>query len=299
MNRCGYIAIVGRPNVGKSTLLNQLMEKKYAVTSRRAQTTRYAMTFIYTNEELNTQFLLVDTPGLLSSESTAQHFTHRMHHDACHAISSLDLRWWVLEAGTMNATDHELARLMLPHAENTIVILNKTDQVPKAKILPQILALQAMGFHNQVPCSALNRGTLEPLLKESLKFMPEQDFFYPKDQHVTYTKDFLIREVVREKIMRYVGQEVPYYCYVVCESSEVKNQHLHLHVRIEVPNDRYKMILLGSGGQHMKKIGEAARHTLEGLLETKIFLKLWIKVSDGPNALEKEQQQAAMFGWST
>jgi len=298
MNRCGYIAIVGRPNVGKSTLLNQLMEKKYAITSRRAQTTRYAMTFIYTSEPLETQFLLVDTPGLLSSESTAQHLTHRMHQEACHAIASLDLRWWVLEAGVMNKTDHELARLMQPQADRTIVILNKIDQVSKMKLLPQILALQAMGFHNQVPCSALDRPTLMPLLKDSVKFMPEQDFFYPSDQHVTYTKDFLIREVVREKIMRYVGQEVPYYCSIVCESSEMKKEHLHLHVRIDVPNPRYKMILLGAGGQHMKKIGEAARHTLEGLLETKIFLKLWIKVSDGPNALEKEQQQSALLGWN-
>ncbi len=299
MNRCGYVAIVGRPNVGKSTLLNQLLQKKYAVTSRRAQTTRYAMTFIYTDEALASQFLLVDTPGLLTQESSDRHFTNRMHKEACHAIATLDLRWWVLEAGTLLSADQELAKLMQPYADKTIVVLNKIDQAPKAKILPQILALQAMGFHYQVPCSALERNSLNPLLKDSYRFLPEQDFFYPASQHVTYTQDFLIREVVREKIMRYVGQEVPYYCHVACELVEQKNQHLHLHVRIEVPNDRYKTILLGAKGQHMKKIGEAARHTLESILQTPIFLKLWIKVSDGPNALEKEQQQAAMFGWSS
>ncbi len=299
MNRCGYVAIVGRPNVGKSTLLNQLLEKKYAVTSRRAQTTRYAMTFIYTDHPLKTQFLLVDTPGLLSHESSDRHFTHRMHKEACHAIATLELRWWVLEAGIFLAADKELAALIQPYAQKTIVVLNKLDQVSKNKLLPQILTLQEMGFHYQVPCSARDRASLAPLLKDSQKFLPEQDFFYPDSQHVTYTQDFLIREVVREKIMRYVGQEVPYYCHVACELSEQKNNHLHLHVRIEVPNDRYKSILLGSHGHHMKKIGEAARHTLESILEIPIFLKLWIKVSDGPNALEKEQQQAAIFGWSS
>jgi GTP-binding protein Era len=178
-------------------------------------------------------------------------------------------------------------------------LLNKIDQVQKSKLLPQIQKLQEMGFNHQIPCSALEHKSLEPLLKESSGYLPEQDFFYPVHQHVTYSKDFLIREVVREKIMRYTGQEVPYYCYVVCELEEMKNQHLHLHVRIEVPNDRYKMILLGTGGQHMKKIGEASRRTLETLLEVKIFLKLWIKVTDGPNALEKEQKQSSMFGWNS
>lgn len=296
---CGYVAIVGRPNVGKSTLLNLLLQKKYAVTSKRAQTTRYAMTFILTEPTLNTQFLLVDTPGLLSVEKTDRHFTHRMDQEARHALTHLDLRWWVLEAGRFQKGDEEILSYLQPFADTTVVIWNKVDQVAKDKLLPQMHWLQQQGFNHQFPCSAFDQKTRFPLLKLSAPFLPPNSFFYPPDQHVTYSWDFLIREIVREKIMRYVGQEVPYYCHVVCEKSEKIKNHQHLHVRIDVPNERYKTILLGSGGLHMKKIGSAARQTLESLLESPVFLKLWIKVSDGPNALEKEKQQAATFGWST
>ncbi len=295
---CGYIAVVGRPNVGKSTLLNAILGKKFAVTSKRAQTTRFAMTFIYTSEQFQTQYLLVDTPGLMSEQKSDQHFTHRMYQEAISVMRSLDLRWWVLEAGHMHPRDELLLEILKPYADRTMVVLNKSDACQKVKILPQIERLSQNGFHNIIPCSALDRLSLDPLLKESQKMLPENTYFYPVDQHITYSEPFLVQEILREKLMRYVGQEIPYRCTIQTESFEHKDRLIAIAARIDVPHDRYKGILLGAKGLHMKEIAQAARRSLEAILEKQVFLKVWIKVVDGLVAPEEESRQAGSLGWT-
>ncbi|MBM4222252.1 MAG: GTPase Era [Gammaproteobacteria bacterium] len=298
--RCGYVAVVGRPNVGKSTLVNEIFGKKCAITSKRAQTTRYAATFVYTDREREAQFLLVDTPGLLLSDYD-KHFTQRMYQEAMSAISHLDIRWWLLEAPKLSERDKALAQIMQPQADKTIIVWNKSDTVKsKTQLLPAIAELQAMGFHKQVPCCAHKRETLEPLLSESVPFLPENDYFYPVEQTHTCSRSFMIEEIIREKIMRYIGQEVPYFCYPVCESFIERSPELVVcSVRIDIPSERYRPILLGAGGQQIKKIGQAARRSLEGLLKKKVYLKLWIKCDTSQNMGILEQKRSTSLGWDS
>jgi GTPase len=278
---CGYVAIIGRPNVGKSTLMNQLLKRKMTITSKRPQTTRHSITCILTDEQQALQMVLVDTPGI--NFNTQHHVMKWMHQQAVSALKHLDLRVWIIEAGHWEEHDQIICEMLVPLAEKTIVIINKIDKVKdKLKILEHMQTLSDMGFRKIIPLSATKEQNFSVLFKMAREVLPISDYYYPIEQQATCTKEFMAAEVVREKLMRYLGQEIPYECTVMIDNFEIDpSNSLHkIQATIYAGNDRHKKVIVGTEGQQLKAIGQAARLTLEGMFKQKVFLKLWVKVKD-------------------
>lgn len=282
--RCGYVAIVGRPNVGKSTFVNALMQSKICITSKRPQTTTSNLTCVLSDEDLQCQVLLVDTPGLNFQQKRYRHLHKGMHQQALNALKYLDLRCWIIEAGGMNEQDRCLEEILKPLASGTLVIINKIDTLPtKESLLPLIAHLSQAGFQHVLPISALKNKYVDLFVQQACPLLPEQDFFYAPQKKIIATQEFLVSEIVREKLMRYLGEEVPYLCHVTLETCEITAEKFHIRAAIIVPHQRYKKIVVGQKGQMIKSLGQAARQSLEHTLGTKGFLGLWVQVSQSKN----------------
>ncbi|KFJ90468.1 GTPase Era [Pseudomonas wenzhouensis] len=279
VTRCGYVAIVGRPNVGKSTLLNHILGQKLAITSRKPQTTRHNMLGIKT--EGNVQAVYVDTPGLHKHNDKA--LNRYMNRSASSALKDVDVVVFVVDR-TRWTDEDQLVLEKVQHVKCPILLaVNKADRLEdKSELLPHLNWLaEQLPQAEIVPISALqgqNLDTLEKLVGERL---PESEHFYPEDQITDRSSRFLAAELIREKIMRQLGAELPYQITVEIEEFKQEGRILHIHGLILVERDGQKKIIIGDKGERIKRIGADARKDMETMFDSKVMLNLWVKVKGG------------------
>jgi GTP-binding protein Era len=276
--RCGLVAIVGRPNVGKSTLLNALVGQKISITSKKAQTTRHRITGVRTRGA--TQFVFVDTPGFQTTQTKALNRT--LNRTVTSALSDVDVVLFVVEAGRFGLPDAKVLAL-LPPDKPAMLIANKLDAMPRrTDVLPWLRGMQERHpFAEFVPMSAERAADVERLFGIVEPYLPEQPWFYDEDALTDRSDRFLAGEIVREKLFRLTGDELPYSCTVVVEKFEEEGQLRRIAASIVVERDAHKGMVIGEGGERLKRIGSEARQELERLLGAKVFLELWVKVRSG------------------
>ncbi|MAT50584.1 MAG: GTPase Era [Porticoccaceae bacterium] len=279
IQHCGFVAIVGRPNVGKSTLLNHLMGFKLSITSRKPQTTRHNVLGILTEDHC--QLIFVDTPGIHSGATKA--LNHYMNRAAGKAMGEVDTVVFVVDRDKWTDADEMVANRLRQLTVPVIIAVNKIDRVDdKAELLPHLKALaESLSATEIIPVSALHGHNLDHLLRALKEKMPEGDFFFPEDQITDRSERFLAAEIVREKITRQLGAEVPYEAAVEIEEWRREGNVLHISALILVERDGQKRIIIGDKGQRLKKIGQQARLDMEQLFGGKIMLNLWVKVRSG------------------
>ena len=281
--RCGTIAIVGKPNVGKSTLLNALVGQKISITSRKAQTTRHRITGIRTRDAV--QFVFVDTPGFQTLHNTA--LNKSLNKTVLGAVGDVDLVLFVVEAGSFTLADAKVLSLLKPGVP-VLLLANKLDNVHRrAEIAPWLKSMQERHpFNEFVPMSAKNAKDIERLFGICEKYLPEQDWFYGLDELTDRSEKFLASETVREKLFRFTGDELPYTSTVVIDKfeEEASKQHkrfIKIAATIVVERDNHKMMVIGDKGERLKRIGTETRQELEKLMDAKVFIEIWVKVRSG------------------
>lgn len=276
--RCGYIAIVGRPNVGKSTLMNALIGAKVSITSRKAQTTRHRITGIQTTEDA--QFVYVDTPGFQTRHSNALNKT--LNRTVTNTLTASDVILFIIEAGTFGAADEQVLKL-IPDSVPCILVINKSDRVKdKAVLLP--FAQQVAVKHNfsaVVPVSAKLRFQLENLQAETKKYLPQNAPVFGPDDITDRSEKFLAAEIVREKVFRFVGDELPYTSTVLIEKFEQEGDLRRVFAAILVERDTHKSMVIGQKGARLKDISTQARLDMERLFGGPVYLEIWVKVKSG------------------
>ncbi|WP_127477195.1 GTPase Era [Sulfurivermis fontis] len=277
--RCGYVALVGRPNVGKSTLMNHLIGQKISITSSKPQTTRHRIIGIKT--EADYQAVFVDTPGLHRHAKKA--VNRYMNRTAKSTLADVDLIIFVVEAGRWTEDDENVLRQLRTVAVPVVLAVNKIDHIKdKTELLPLLQNLgRKMDFAALVPVSALRRNNLEELEKVVAAHLPENPPFYAEDQITDRSSRFLAAEIVREKLMRTLGQELPYELTVEIEQFKEEDGLLNIAAVIWIERDSQKPIVIGKGGSVLKKVGQLARTDMEKLFESKVYLQLWVKVKEG------------------
>jgi GTP-binding protein Era len=296
--RCGLVAIVGRPNVGKSTLLNALVGQKISITSRKAQTTRHRITGIRT--EGDTQFIFVDTPGFQTRHTNA--LNRSLNKTVLGAVSDVDLVLFVVEAGHFSMADAKVLSLL--RAETPVLLIaNKLDAVHRrAEIAPWLRDMQQRHpFVEFVPMSAKNPKDVTRLLDICRQHLPEQAWWYAEDELTDRSEKFLASEIVREKLFRLTGDELPYTSTVVIDQFEEEpgrsaSRMVRIAATIVVERDGHKAMVIGENGEKLKRIGTEARVELEKLLDAKVFLQLWVKVRSG---WADDEARVRSFGYDT
>ena len=279
--RCGFVAIVGRPNVGKSTLMNHLIGQKISITSKKAQTTRNRVTGIYTDD--TAQFVFVDTPGFQTNHRNA--LNDRLNQNVTEALSSVDVVVFVVEAMRFTDADRVVLR-QLPKHTPVVLVVNKIDK-DKAKDKFALEAFinevrQEFEFTASEAVSAKHGLRIANLLELLKPYLPESIPMYPEDMVTDKSSRFLAMEIVREKLFRYLGEELPYAMNVEVEQFEEEESGLfRIYIAVLVDKDSQKAILIGKGGEKLKKISTEARLDMEKLFDTKVFLKIWVKVKSG------------------
>ena len=276
--RCGLVAIVGRPNVGKSTLLNALVGQKISITSNKAQTTRHRITGVRT--EGDSQFVFVDTPGFQTRHDAA--INRSLNRAVTSTLADVDVVLFVVEAGRFGKDDEKVLAL-LPEGKPALLIANKLDTVARrAELAPWLQAMQAKHpFAEFVPLSATKAADATRLLGIVAPYLPEQEWLHDADALTDRSDRFLAAEIVREKLFRLTGDELPYTSTVVIDKYEEEGNLRRIAATIVVERDPHKAMIIGSGGERLKRIGTEARHELEHLLDAKVFLELWVKVRGG------------------
>ena len=276
--RTGFIAIVGRPNVGKSTLLNRLIGQKISIVSKKAQTTRHRITGVLTREQA--QFVFVDTPGFQTRHKNA--LNRSMNRTVSQVLADVDLVMLVIEAGRFNEPDRQVLELLPPDAR-VMLVINKIDELDdKAKLLPFIEKISAeYPFAEIVPVSAERGSNVETLLNAAEPYLPEGAPMFDPDDITDRSERFLAAEFLREKLFRLLGDELPYGMTVEIEKFEVDGALRRIWAAIIVDKAGHKGIVIGKGGERLKRIATEARHELEQLFEGKVFLEVWVKVKSG------------------
>jgi GTP-binding protein Era len=276
--KCGYIAIIGRPNVGKSTLMNALIGAKVSITSRKAQTTRHRITGIQTLD--NAQFVYVDTPGFQTRHSNALNKT--LNKTVTNTLTASDVILFIIEAGTFGPADQQVLDLV-PDDVPCILVINKSDRVKdKAVLMPfaqQIVAKHA--FAAVVPVSAKLNFQLDGLQGEIRKLLPENPPVFGEDDITDRSEKFLAAEIVREKVFRFVGDELPYTSTVLIEKFEQEGDLRRVFAAILVERDTHKSMLIGQKGARLKEISTQARLDMERLFGGPVYLEIWVKVKSG------------------
>ncbi|EJN07407.1 GTPase Era [Herbaspirillum sp. YR522] len=276
--RCGYIAIIGRPNVGKSTLMNALVGAKVSITSRKAQTTRHRITGIQTLD--NTQFVYIDTPGFQTRHSNALNKT--LNRTVTSTLTAADVILFVIEAGTFGPAD-QLVLDLVPPSVPCILVLNKSDRSKdKAALMPFAQEVAShRDFTAVVPVSAKQRFQLDRLQEEIRRHLPNNPPMFDEDDITDRSEKFLASEIVREKVFRYVGEELPYTSTVVLEKFEQEGNLRRIFAAILVERDNHKAMVIGQKGARLKEISTQARLDMERLFGGPVYLEIWVKVKSG------------------
>jgi len=276
--RSGFVAIVGRPNVGKSTLLNRLIGQKVSIVSRKAQTTRHRVTGILTVEDA--QFVFVDTPGFQTRHRNALNRT--MNRAVTQTLAEVDLVFFVVEAGRFGEED-ERVLAVLPETATVVLVINKVDRLSdKSQLLPFIARLsEVRSFAEVVPLSA-ERGTNVDVLVNAVKpLLPPGAPLFDEDDITDRSERFLAAEFLREKLFRLLGDELPYGITVEIEKFETEGRLRRIYAAIIVDRASHKGIVIGKGGNQLKRISSEARVELEKLFDARVYLQVWVKVKSG------------------
>ncbi|MDO4640535.1 MAG: GTPase Era [Neisseria sp.] len=278
--RCGFIAIVGRPNVGKSTLMNHLIGQKVSITSKKAQTTRHKVTGIYTDD--TAQFVFVDTPGFQTEHRNA--LNERLNLNVTETMGGVDAVVFVIEAMQFTEADRRVMRLLPKHVP-VLLVINKIDLAKThnpAALEAFVAQVRAeFEFAGVEVVSAKHGLGIAGLLHTLKPFLPESAPLYPEDMVTDKSSRFLATEIVREKLFRYLGEELPYAMNVEMEQFQEDNGLYRIHIAVLVERENQKPIVIGKGGEKLKKISTEARLDMEKLFGCKVFLKVWVKVKSG------------------
>ncbi|CUA86282.1 MULTISPECIES: GTPase Era [Gulbenkiania] len=275
---CGFVAIVGRPNVGKSTLMNHLIGQKVSITSKKAQTTRHRVHGIHT--EPDAQFVFVDTPGFQTHHKGA--LNEVLNRSVKETLGQVDCVLFVIEAMRWTGADRELLPL-LPRNTPVMLVVNKLDKAKDRLALSEFIdtVRQDFAFADVEVVSAKHGQRLAELLAKVRPTLPESMPLYPEDMVTDKSERFLAGEIVREKLFRYLGEELPYSMNVEVEQFELDGALRRIHVAILVDKEGQKSIVIGKGGEKLKKISTEARLDMEKLFDGKVFLQVWVKVKSG------------------
>ncbi len=278
MTHCGTIAIVGRPNVGKSTLLNHLVGQKLSITSRKPQTTRTRIKGIVTAQD--TQFVFVDTPGFQTRYGNA--LNRAMNRSVLSTVQDVDVVLMVIEALRWGAADQQVLD-RIPKGLRPLLVINKVDQVkPRSLLLPFLQErAQESRFDAVIPLSARQDKDFGGLMREIEKRLPEAPFMYDPDDLTDSSERFLAAEFIREQLFRLLGEELPYATMVQIDQYQQEGRLHRIHATIVVDNDNQKAIVIGHQGEKLKAIGTKARKEIEALVQGKVHLELWVKVRGG------------------
>lgn len=277
--RAGHVAVIGRPNVGKSTLVNALVGAKVSITSNRPQTTRHRLLGIATFPA--GQLLLVDTPGIHREQKRAMN--RWMNRAARGALEGVDAAVLVVQAGRWDDEDGLAYDALRSAGLPVVLVVNQVDRLKdKTALLPYLAKVsEGRDFAAVHPVSALKRLGLEPLVRDVLALLPEQDALYGEDEITDKSQRFLAGEMVREQLMRQLGEELPYATTVEIERFEVDGALLRIGAVIWVERDGQKAIVIGKGGERLRAIGTRARQQMEQLFDAKVFLETWVRVREG------------------
>jgi len=281
VHRCGTIALIGRPNVGKSTLLNALVGQKLSITSRKPQTTRHRIRGVLTLPDA--QYVFVDTPGFQTRHRSA--LNRLMNRGVKGALEDIDVAVLVTEAGRFGAEDRAVLGLV-PLAVRVFLVANKIDRIEREALLPWLRKTASEArFAEIVPVSAQKRKGLDGLLRALARYLPEQAPLYGEDDLTDRDERFFASELVREKLFRLLGEELPYGASVAIdkfeEVSDPRGPLRRIHASIVVDKDGHKAMVIGAKGEKLKAIGTAARIDMEKLFGGKVYLEIWVKVRRG------------------
>ena len=289
INHCGFVAIVGRANVGKSTLLNRLIGQKISITSRKPQTTRQQVLGIKTTADA--QIVYIDTPGLHRGQGRA--LNRYMNREATRAIMDVDAVVFLIEALRWTEDDRFVFRQIQGTSRPVILAINKVDRVPeKPRLLPFLKEMgNLMDFAEIIPFSALTSANIDALEAQIITRLPIAPPFFPEDQVSDRGELFFTAELIREKLLRKLSQEVPHRLSVIVDEFKVKKGVLHIHATIWVERPGQKQIVIGKGGAMLKAVGEEARKDMERMFSEKVFLETWVKVKEDWSDDERALQQ--------
>ena len=274
--RCGYVAIIGRPNAGKSTLFNRFIETKVSSVSYKPQTTRHRIVGV--RSEKQAQFVFVDTPGIhLGGKKLLNRILNK---NALNVLHDVNLILWMVDCKSWTREEDHILRSLKDIECPVILVLNKIDQLTKRdQLFPILSSLSGKyDFAEIVPISALKKDNISALLASSQRYLPESEFFYPEEYITDRDMRFIMAELIRESIFVHLGAELPYATHVEIESVDEQPEIVHIEAAVWVEKDSQKAIFIGHRGEMLKKIGAGARAAIERSLEGKVNLKLWIKV---------------------
>ena len=287
-HRCGFIAVVGRPNVGKSTLVNRLVGQKVSITSRKAQTTRHAVIGIISRDDA--QFVLVDTPGFQTRHRGG--LNQALNRAVTDSLGDVDVVLFVVDATTFGERDEQVLRL-IPERVPVVAVVNKVDMLEKRELLlPYIDKLRKLrDFAEVVPVSAETGVQCDTLLDVLVPFIPEGPPLYDVEQVTDRSERFLAAELVREKLFRFTGDELPYGMVVVVDQFETEGELRRIRCNIIVSRDSHKGMVIGAGGSQLKRVATEARQDMERQFGGTVFLEVHVRVDpdwiDDPRRLRK------------
>ena len=284
--RCGFVAVIGRPNVGKSTLINAIMGKKISIVTHKPQTTRHRILAVHT--EGDTQIVFVDTPGI--HRKAAKAMNRMMNRTAASALADADLVLFVAEATRWTEEDDDVVRRFRSIETPVVAVLNKVDRVhPKDRLLEAIAALSKRHeFAEIFPVSALKKDNLDALMAVIPKFLPASPLLFPQEMKTDRSAEFQAAEVIREKLTLMLHQEIPYGLTVQIERYESDDDRLTINAVIWIERDSQKGIVVGKGGKVLKTVGQSARLELSEQLGCRVHLELWVKVKDNWSDSEQD-----------
>lgn len=289
--QCGYVALIGKPNTGKSTLMNALVGEKLSITAHRPQTTRHQILGIKTTPEY--QCIFVDTPGIHQDQKKA--INRYMNRAATSMLDDVDLICVLLDVRKINGDDEQILQRVKQN-NNVILVLNKIDQVKKQALLPQIKRLaELLPNIDIIPVSALKKENLEALMSQIQQRLPLGIPHFPDDQLTDKPMRFIVAEIIREKLFRILTQELPYSLTVNVEHYKTEADLVRISASIWVERKSQKGIVIGKHGSMLKKIGTEARGDIERLVDSKVYLQLWVKVRED---WSDDERSLAAFGYS-